>query len=82
MAIDVVGRFGCCVKPGAPVGNVRLEASKIAEIDVKARARAIRSAKARVEFFCCFFIFSAWVEYGEKCAPTCVGAQQAPHDSF
>jgi hypothetical protein len=82
MAIAAVGRFGSCAKPGAPVGDVRLEANKIAEMDVRARARAIRSANARAEFFCCFFIFNAWVEDGHKCAATCVGAQQAPHDCF
>ena len=34
-----------------------MEASRIAEMDVRARARAIRSAKARAEFFCCFFMW-------------------------
>ena len=50
-------RFGCCSPPAAPVEDVRLEANKMAEMDIKASARAIRSAKARAEFFCCFFMW-------------------------
>ena len=39
-----------------------MEASRIAEIDVRARASAIRSAKARVEFCSFFFILFGGVE--------------------
>jgi hypothetical protein len=35
---------------------LKLEASKTAEIDSRATKRAIWSAQARVELFCCFFI--------------------------
>jgi len=35
---------------------LKLEASKTAEIDSRATERAIWSAQARVELFCCFFI--------------------------
>jgi hypothetical protein len=35
---------------------LKLEASKTAEIDSRATERAICSAQARVELFCCFFI--------------------------
>jgi len=39
-----------------------VEANRIAEIDVRARARAIRSAKACVEFFSFFFILFGGLE--------------------
>ena len=41
-----------------------MEASRIAEMDVRARARAIRSAKARAEFFCCFFMRGVGMDLG------------------
>ena len=49
---------------GPAAGGRSVEASRIAEIDVRARARAIRSAKARAEFFCCFFM-RGWDGPGE-----------------
>jgi hypothetical protein len=52
------GLSGC----GPVAGGLRLEANKMAEIDVRARARAIRSAKARVEFFSFFFILFGGLE--------------------
>jgi hypothetical protein len=53
-----VGLFGC----GPAAGGLKLEANKMAEIDVRARASAIRSANARVEFFSFFFILVGGVE--------------------
>jgi hypothetical protein len=45
------GLSGC----GPATGGRSVEASRIAEIDVRARPRAIRRANACAEFFCCFF---------------------------
>ena len=53
-----VGLSGC----GPVAGGLKLEANKMAEIDVRARASAIRSAKARVEFFSFFFILFGGLE--------------------
>ena len=52
------GLSGC----GPAADGRKLEANKIAEMDVRARASAIRSAKARVEFFSFFFILFGGVE--------------------
>jgi hypothetical protein len=48
---------------------LKLEASKIAETDIRARASVIWSAEARAESFCFFFIlyFSRGVRGREKC---------------
>ena len=48
------GLSGC----GPATGGRSVEASRIAEIDVRARPRAIRRANACAEFFCCFFMWS------------------------
>src|ERR1044071_10388417 len=53
------GLSGC----GRAAGGRSVEANKIAEIDVRARARAIRSAKACAEFFCCFFMWTWWMDW-------------------
>ena len=52
------GLSGC----GSAGDGRKLEANKIAEMDVRARASAIRSAKARVEFFSFFFILFRGLE--------------------
>ena len=57
---------------GPVTGGLRLEANKMAEIDVRARAKAIRSANALAEFFSFFFIFFGGVESLDQMA-RCTG---------
>ena len=53
---------------GLAAGGRKVEANKIAEIDVRARARAIRSANALAEFFCCFFMWGgSWEIESQQC---------------
>ena len=54
---------GVCLSGCGPAAEGRsVEANKIAEIDIRARASAIRSAKACVEFFSFFFILFGGVK--------------------
>ena len=48
------------LSPLAAGAALKLEANKIAEIEISATARVIWSAEAPVEFFCRFFIEFTW----------------------
>ena len=55
---------------------LKLEASKTAEIDSRAIERAICSAQARVELFCCFFMELFRLNQGFLLSPSCSGVSR------
>src|SRR5438034_6870563 len=65
----------------APPGEeVRLEANKIAESEIRPRARVICNAEARTELRCFFFIFFfRWSSASER--RFLLGTPQAPQES-
>ena len=61
--------------------ELKLEASKTAEIDNRAIERATWSAQARVELFCCFFIKLFRLNC-INCNPVPRGTRNHPHEAL